>query len=129
MLLLQTNTFQCVLATNGNLSFVGLLYADEMIEWMTGDADGGMNGLGGDRADVGLVSENPSNSFFLPASNTSAVLMLDSMSNVGSGGVWLFQVDQDFVMQPSMSSKIGISTTSFSSFVLKTRMKIRPTFS
>lgn len=68
---------------------------------MTGDADGGMNGLGGDRADVGLVSENPTNSLFLPASNTSAVLMLDSMSNVGEGGLYLFRVDQDAVIEPS----------------------------
>ena len=68
---------------------------------MTGDADGGMNGLGGDRADVGLVSESPMNSFFVPASNTSAVLMLDSMSNVGLDGLWLFRVDQDTIGQPS----------------------------
>ena len=72
-----------------------------MIQWMTGDADGGMNGLGGDRADVGLVSEDPMNSFFLPASNTSAVLMLDSMSNVNDGGLWIFRVDQEVVIQPS----------------------------
>ena len=95
---------------------------------MTGDADGGVNGLGGDRADVGLVSENPSNSFFLPASNTSAVLMLDSMSNVGSGGVWLFRVDQDFVIQPSMSSKNYRDSYSFSLIVLRTRMNMQPIF-
>lgn len=99
--LLQTNTFQCVIGTDGSQSFVALLYADDMIQWMTGDADGGVNGLGGDRADVGLVSEDPINSFFLPASNTSAVLMLDSMSNVGDGGLWIFRVDQDMVIQPS----------------------------
>ena len=92
-----------MVGTNGNLSFVGLLYADGMIEWMTGDADGGVNGLGGDRADVGFVSELPSNSYFLPVSNTSAVLMLDSMSNVGSDGKWFFRVDQDMVIQPSKS--------------------------
>ena len=99
--IIQTNTFQCAVATNGDQSFVALLYADEMIEWMTGDADGGMNGLGGDRADVGLVSELPTNSFFLPASNTSAVLMLDSMSNVDLDGFWVFRTDGETVEQPS----------------------------
>ena len=98
---LQTNTFQCIIGTDGSQSFVGLLYADDMIQWMTGDADGGINGLGGDRADVGLVSEDPNNSFFLPASNTSAVLMLDSTSNVDNGGLWIFRVDQDVVIEPS----------------------------
>lgn len=99
-LLLQTNTFQCILGTDGSQSFVALLYADDMIQWMTGDADGGVNGLGGDRADVGFVSENPMNNFFLPASNTSAVLMLDSMSNVGMAGLWLFRVDLDTIILP-----------------------------
>ena len=78
-----------------------------MIQWMTGDADGGVNGLGGDRADVGFVSDDPSNRFFLPASNTSAVLMLDSTTNVGLGGLWLFRVDQDVISQPS-ESKINL---------------------
>ena len=99
--LLQTNTFQCIIGTDGSQSFIGLLYADDMIQWMTGDADGGVNGLGGDRADVGFISEDPNNNFFLPASNTSAVLMLDSMSNVGMDGLWLFRVDQDDIIQPS----------------------------
>lgn len=92
------------MGTDGSRSFVGLFYADEMIEWMTGDADGGVNGLGGDRADVGFVSEISANSYFLPVSNTSAVLMLDSLSNVGLGGVWLFRIDQDMIIRPSMSS-------------------------
>lgn len=78
-----------------------------MIQWMTGDADGGVNGLGGDRADVGFVSENSMNSFFLPASNTSAVLMLDSMSNVGMGGLWIFRMDQDAIIQPCKPDNVS----------------------
>ena len=91
-----------------------------MIEWTTGDADGGVDGLGGDEADVGLVNESPvislivsnsfypeSSSFFLPGSNTSAVLMLDSMSNVGLDGFWVFRVDGEKVEQPSKSIIIG----------------------
>ena len=58
---------------------------------MTGDSDGGVNGFGGDRADVGFIGEG-SNMFFLPGSNTGAVLELDTTTNVGVGGVWIFEV-------------------------------------
>lgn len=70
-----------------------LLYADNLLQWMTGDSDGGINGFGGDRADVGFVGDDSSNDFFLPASNTSAVLDLDETTNTGVGGVWLFRVN------------------------------------
>lgn len=90
---LQTNTFQSVVATDGESSFVLLLYADNLIQWMAGDSDGGLNGFGGDRADVGFVGDDSSNNFFLPASNTSAVLNLDETTNTGVGGVWLFRMN------------------------------------
>ena len=95
---LQTNTFQCVLATDGSRTFVALLYADNLLQWMTGDRDGGGGGLGGDRADVGFIGDDPNNVFYLPASNTSAVLQLDSTSNVGIGGLWLFEVGSGVTM-------------------------------
>lgn len=65
---------------------------------MTGDRDGGVGGLGGDRADVGFIEDDPSMVFYLPASNTSAVLQLDSTSNVGIGGLWLFEVGSGVTM-------------------------------
>ena len=68
---------------------------------MTGDSNGGVNGFGGDRADVGFIGDDPSNVFFLPASNTSDVLNLDSTTNVGFGGVWIFEVGGSSVESPS----------------------------
>jgi len=85
-----------VLATDGDRSFVVLLYADNLIQWTTGDSDGGNGGFGGDRADVGFIGE--SESYFLNASNTSAVLDLDTTTNIGSGGVWLFEVGDTVIL-------------------------------
>lgn len=94
------------MATDGIYSFVVLLYADDLIEWMTGDSDGGVGGFGGDRADVGILGDDRDNlAYFLPASNTSAVLQLDSTSNIGMGGVWLFKVNMAEVRLPGMYIK------------------------
>lgn len=65
---------------------------------MTGDREGGEAGLGGDRADVGFIGDDPTIVFYLPASNTSAVLQLYSTSNVGKGGLWLFEVGSAVMM-------------------------------
>ena len=44
--IIQNNTFQCVLATNRESSFVVFMYKEEGIQWTTGDAmpNGGVNG-------------------------------------------------------------------------------------
>ena len=94
-----------MLGTEGNISIAFLLYADEMIEWTTGDADGGIGGLGGDPADVGFadddIDSDRSNSFFIPGSNTSDILNVDTTTNVGLPGAWLFQVDGEKISNPS----------------------------
>lgn len=41
----QNNTFQSVLATDGESSFVLFLYEEEGIQWTTGDSDGGEQGV------------------------------------------------------------------------------------
>ena len=87
------------MTTDTNVTFVGLLYADDMIEWTTGDADGGVDGLGGDPADVGFIDDN-SVHFGLPGSNTSDVLTLDSRSNVGMPGLWVFRADGENITVP-----------------------------
>ncbi len=88
----QTNTFQCIVATDGVRSFTVLKYADNLLQWTTGDSDNGMDGFGGDIADVGFIGEESSKIFFLPASDTNAVLDLDTTTNIGFEGVWLFEV-------------------------------------
>lgn len=80
---------------------------------MTGDRDGGVGGLGGDRADVGFIGDDPNDVFFLPASNTSAVLQLDSTSNVGIEGLWLFEVGSGVMMTRELNLSYFILLFSF----------------
>ena len=60
---MQKNTFQCVLATDGksdeksdrkSSSFAIFLYPQDGINWTTGDASGGKDGLGGTPAQAGI---------------------------------------------------------------------------
>ena len=102
--LLQTNTFQVVLITDGECSFVTYLYADRLIQWTTGDASGGDGGLGGTPAQAGLDAGDQVRSFSIPGSQTPAIINIDRTSNVGVPGQWTFRVDQNDVAQPRMSS-------------------------
>ena len=71
-----------------------LLYPDNLIEWTTGDSDGGVGGLGGTPAEVGLVSEDPFNSVFIEFTNASDIVDIELTSNVGIDGLYIFRVDQ-----------------------------------
>jgi len=63
-----TNTFQCVLATNGTSSFVLFLYADGLMNWIASDQDGTYPALVGFNAGDGVAS------LTLPTSRTERVL-------------------------------------------------------
>ena len=91
---IQTNTFQCVLATDGYASFVTFLYAYGEIQWTTGDTSGGFNGLGGDEAVAGINGGDGVNYFTIPGSSTPDIINIDETSNVGIPGVWMFQVGE-----------------------------------
>ena len=80
-LILQTNTFQCVIATSGTSSFVMFLYADGEIQWENG-------ALAGINAGDGI------NSVTIPGSLTPSIINIAQTSNVGIPGVWMFQVDR-----------------------------------
>lgn len=97
---LQSNTFQLLLMTDNTTTFLCIFYADDMIQWTTGDADGGVGGLGGDPADVGIVADDRQTAFLLPGSNTSDVLTLDRRSNVYMPGHWSYCVDGTNVTEP-----------------------------
>ena len=88
---MQTNTFQCVLATDGYKSFVIFLYAYGQIQWTTGYDGGEVNGLGGDEAVAGINCDN-SNFITIPGSRTPDIINIDQTSNVGIPGVWMFQI-------------------------------------
>ena len=90
--ILQVNTFQCVLVTTVTDSFVILLYADGEIQWTTGDDSGGVDGLGGTEAVVGINVGDGINSITIPGSMTPSIINIAQTSNVGIPGMWIFQV-------------------------------------
>ena len=96
--ILQTNTFQCILATSAIDSFVIFLYADQRIQWTTGDASGGNNGLGGTEALAGINAGDGINSITIPGSLTPSILNIAQTSNVDISGVWMFSVGQGNVV-------------------------------
>jgi len=98
MYILQTNTFQCVLATSTNESFVIFLYADGGIQWTTGDESGGINGLGGTEALAGINAGDSTNFITIPGSLTPSIINITQTSNVGIPGVWMFKVGEGNVL-------------------------------
>ena len=74
------NTFQAVLTTDGNSSFVYFLYRD--IQW------------GGAVTSIGFNARNGASGFNLPEStSTEDVLNLENLSNIDVPGAFLFRVD------------------------------------
>ena len=95
MHILQTNTFQCILVTNGRRSFALFLYADGEIQWTTGDASGGSGGFGGTPAQVGFNAGDGKRFANVTGSQTSAIINIDSTTNVDRPGVWIFRIDEE----------------------------------
>ena len=81
-------------------SFVIFHYADGQIRWTTGDASGGSNGLGGTEAQVGFNAGDGIRFASVPGSQTPDIINIDTTSNVGIAGVWVFRVDVDEMVQP-----------------------------
>ncbi|MGB3756688.1 MAG: PEP-CTERM sorting domain-containing protein [Rivularia sp. (in: cyanobacteria)] len=92
----KTNSFQTVLRNRqdtgaGNFD---IEYRYGKLEWTTGDASGGSNGLGGIPAQAGFDAGDLTNFFTLPGSRTENVLQLQNTSNLSEPvpGVWSFAV-------------------------------------
>ena len=83
------------MATNGINSFVIFLYADGEIQWTTGDASGGSGGFGGTPAQVGFNAGDGVRFASVPGSQTADIVNIDTTSNVGIPGVWIFRVDEE----------------------------------
>ena len=92
--MLQTNTFQCILITNGRRSFAIFLYADGEIQWTTGDASGGSGGFGGTQAQVGFNAGDGERFANVTESQTADIVNIDSTTNVDRQGVWIFRIDE-----------------------------------
>jgi hypothetical protein len=92
----KLNTFQTVLrerADTGAGDF-DIEFRYGQLEWTTGGASGGINGLGGVPAQAGFDAGDGVNFFTLPGSRTSAVLDLANTSNVSPAnpGLWSFAI-------------------------------------
>jgi len=92
----KRNDFQLVLRNRpdtgaGNFD-VDFRY--NQLQWTTGDASGGSNGLGGTPAQAGYDAGDGVNYLTLPGSRTASVLNLQNTSNVSSAtpGLWTFAI-------------------------------------
>ena len=83
MLFLQTNTFQCILITDGTYSFVMFLYADGLMEWSLGNSA---------HAQAGFNSGD-GRELTIDGSLTEAIVNIDRTSNIDVPGKYLFRVD------------------------------------
>jgi hypothetical protein len=98
------NSFQLELIDQGG-GDVDILFRYQDINWTTGNASGGTNGLGGTPARAGFASGDGVHYFELPHSgNQAAVLNLENTSgNTGFPGVWQFTMKDGAIL--------GIGTT------------------
>ena len=101
----QNNTFQSVLITDGIFSFVTYLYADGLIQWTTGDASGGVDGLGGSPAQCGFDAGDQMRYLTHPDSGTGAIINITMTTNVNILGQWSFRVDENSITEPPSMSK------------------------
>ncbi|XP_060113625.1 sushi, nidogen and EGF-like domain-containing protein 1 [Heteronotia binoei] len=104
----KVNTFQAVLITNRQISFIILNYAG--IQWTTGTASGGnaATGLGGTPAQAGFDSGDRINHYTIPSSRTSDIINIGRTTNVGVPGRWAFQVDEFVVPAPTESVECAL---------------------
>ena len=81
---MQTNTFQCILATDNIRSYIIFLYADGLIQWPSDGA-----------AQVGLNAGDNVIYTDVPGTLTPSIINITQTSNVGVGGKWAFQGNND----------------------------------
>lgn len=84
----QSNTFQCILATDSVNSYAILKYADGLIQWTSGD---NQSPLGNKEAQVGFNSGDGVNAS-VPGSLTAAIKNISSKSNIGVPGQWVAMI-------------------------------------
>ena len=85
-----------MLVSDGRVSFAIFLYAEEEIQWTTGDSGGGTNGLGGTPAQAGFNSGDGLRSYSLPLSRSNGIVDIDEVpGNTEEKGLWIFRVDQN----------------------------------
>ena len=100
--LLQTNTFQVVIAADVQMTFVFFIYGD--IQW-------------GDGANIGFYAGDGTRSFMVPGALTNQTLNIDEGSNVGVRGVYIYRVDCS-IFQPNDSTGKKPVLVAFSKYML-----------
>ncbi|KAI7800776.1 putative sushi [Triplophysa rosa] len=88
------NTFQVVLITDGELSFTIFQYHN--ITWTTGmhaSSGGDLSGLGGIAAQAGFNAGDGRGYFNIPGSRTDDIVEVETTTNVGYPGRWVFRID------------------------------------
>ncbi|KAF2367526.1 EGF domain [Trinorchestia longiramus] len=87
----KANTFQIILATDGQESYVVILYADNGVQWLRGK--GKNPSLPDALAQAGFISGD-GRMQQLRGSGSDQARNLDKWSNIGEPGVWTFRVGQ-----------------------------------
>ncbi|XP_064419080.1 sushi, nidogen and EGF-like domain-containing protein 1 [Latimeria chalumnae] len=88
------NTFQIVLITDGELAFTIFNY--EAVTWTTGmhaSSGGDFAGLGGIAAQAGFNAGDGRRYFNIPGSRTEDIVDVETTTNVGIPGRWVFRID------------------------------------
>jgi hypothetical protein len=83
------------------------LYADGLIQWTTGDASGGTDGLGGTEALAGFNAGDGVHSATVPNSLTPGIINISQTSNVERDGLWIFRVDLGSASGPDPGPDLG----------------------
>ena len=78
--MLQRNTFQLVIATDGVISSVFFLYED--VQW-------------GEEAQIGFNAGDGVSFFSLPGALTDTTLDIDEQSNVYHPGLFIYRIDSE----------------------------------
>ncbi|XP_019854776.1 PREDICTED: protein mesh-like isoform X3 [Amphimedon queenslandica] len=91
----KTNTFQCVLATNGVTSYAMFLFPEGGINWYSGDASGGTGGINGTPAQVGLNKGDGVTYHVLNVSSTPDVINVEDYTNItgAPNGFYIWNVN------------------------------------
>ncbi|XP_075046984.1 uncharacterized protein LOC142107448 [Mixophyes fleayi] len=109
----KVNTFQAVLSTDGNMTFVLLNYED--IQWPSVESSSSV--YGGPIALAGLNSGYNTGYYTIPGSLSPAIVNISHTSNVNVTGRWVFKVDNlhpedvNGILDDSTDSTVEPTTT------------------
>ena len=117
------NSFQLAIIDQGAGDF-DIEFRYEDINWTTGDASGGSNGLGGTVARAGWSAGNGINFQEIGASgDQSAMLNLENTSNVGTAGLYRFEVRNGAVAPSPIPEPSSLFALAIGLFALANRKK------